>query len=207
MRSENAGPVKRGRPSPASTGRPIAQADADLASELITSGVTTQPAETVIAVLEAHRNGASINAAAKASGINYRTAQRIVPTGAGGPQRQCNRRPALGSAPPARPELQARAGPTPAERGRAGVQIACPGRTGSRCHAVGRGGFLLDDLTRAHPGLRAVTNCSVRWVCCSTSTRPAEVNRSTNACRSNICSPITRAPVVIACRAGVGCLA
>jgi molybdenum-dependent DNA-binding transcriptional regulator ModE len=32
----------------------------------------------VIAVLAAHRDGASINAAAKASGINYRTAQRIV---------------------------------------------------------------------------------------------------------------------------------
>ena len=45
---------------------------------MIASGVTTQPAETVIAVLEAHRNGASINTAAKASAINYRTAQRIV---------------------------------------------------------------------------------------------------------------------------------
>jgi hypothetical protein len=56
----------------------LAQADADLASELIASGVTTQPIDTVIAVLEAHRNGASINAAAKASGINYRTGQRIV---------------------------------------------------------------------------------------------------------------------------------
>jgi Protein of unknown function (DUF2637) len=56
----------------------VAQFDADLASELIASGVTTQPAVTVIAVLEAHRNGASINAAAQASGINYRTAQRIV---------------------------------------------------------------------------------------------------------------------------------
>jgi molybdenum-dependent DNA-binding transcriptional regulator ModE len=32
----------------------------------------------VIAVLAARRDGASINAAAKASGINYRTAQRIV---------------------------------------------------------------------------------------------------------------------------------
>jgi molybdenum-dependent DNA-binding transcriptional regulator ModE len=32
----------------------------------------------VIAVLAANRAGASINAAAKASGINYRTAQRIV---------------------------------------------------------------------------------------------------------------------------------
>jgi molybdenum-dependent DNA-binding transcriptional regulator ModE len=34
--------------------------------------------ETVIAVLAERRDGASINAAAKASGINYRTAQRIV---------------------------------------------------------------------------------------------------------------------------------
>jgi molybdenum-dependent DNA-binding transcriptional regulator ModE len=32
----------------------------------------------VIAVLTARRDGASINAAVKASGINYRTAQRIV---------------------------------------------------------------------------------------------------------------------------------
>jgi Protein of unknown function (DUF2637) len=56
----------------------VVRADADFASALIASGVTTQPIETVIAVLEAHRNGASINAAAKASGINYRTAQRIV---------------------------------------------------------------------------------------------------------------------------------
>ena len=54
------------------------QVDADLASDLIASGVTTQSVETVIAVLSAHRDGASINAAAKASGINYRTAQRIV---------------------------------------------------------------------------------------------------------------------------------
>jgi molybdenum-dependent DNA-binding transcriptional regulator ModE len=54
------------------------QADADLASELIASGVTTQRVETVIAVLAASREGASTNAAAKASGINYRTAQRIV---------------------------------------------------------------------------------------------------------------------------------
>ena len=56
----------------------IASADVDLASELIASGVTTQPVETVIAVLTASHNGASINAAAKASAINYRTAQRIV---------------------------------------------------------------------------------------------------------------------------------
>jgi hypothetical protein len=66
----------------------VAQVDADLASELIASGVTTQHAETVVAVLESHRNGASINAAAKASGINYRTAQRIVEGAAGHRQRQ-----------------------------------------------------------------------------------------------------------------------
>jgi hypothetical protein len=54
------------------------QADAYVALELIASGATTQPVETVIAVLSAHRDGASTNAAAKASGINYRTAQRIV---------------------------------------------------------------------------------------------------------------------------------
>jgi hypothetical protein len=54
------------------------QADLTLASDLIASGVTTQPVETVMAVLASHRAGASINAAAKASGINYRTAQRIV---------------------------------------------------------------------------------------------------------------------------------
>jgi hypothetical protein len=56
----------------------LAQVDANLASELIASGVTTQPVETVIAVLAASRDGASINAAAKRTGINYRTAQRIV---------------------------------------------------------------------------------------------------------------------------------
>ncbi len=55
-----------------------AQVDADLASELVACRVTTQPVETVMAVLAASRDGASINAAAKASGINYRTAQRIV---------------------------------------------------------------------------------------------------------------------------------
>jgi Protein of unknown function (DUF2637) len=55
--------------------------DADLAllaAGLIETGVTTRPIETVIAVLASTRDGASINAAAKASGINYRTAQRIV---------------------------------------------------------------------------------------------------------------------------------
>ncbi len=55
-----------------------AEVDANLASELIASGVTTQAVETVMAVLAARRDGASINAAARASGINYRTAQRIV---------------------------------------------------------------------------------------------------------------------------------
>jgi hypothetical protein len=65
-----------------------AQVDAILASELIASGVTTQPVETVIAVLAAMRDGASINAAAKASGINYRTAQRIVAAAAEHRQRQ-----------------------------------------------------------------------------------------------------------------------
>jgi len=64
------------------------QADTDLASELIASGVTTQPIETVIAVLTASRCGASINAAAKASGINFRTAQRIVQAAAEHRQRQ-----------------------------------------------------------------------------------------------------------------------
>ena len=65
----------------------VAQDDADLASDLIASGVTTQSVDTVIAVLSAHRNGASINAAAKASGINYRTAQRIVEAAAERDQR------------------------------------------------------------------------------------------------------------------------
>ena len=44
--------------------------------------------ETVIAVLAASRDGASINAAAKASGINFRTAQRIVQAAAERRQRQ-----------------------------------------------------------------------------------------------------------------------
>ena len=70
------------QPDPAQTMQGSAHAnDADLASlaaDLIGSGVTTQPVETVIAVLAASRDGASINSAAKASRINYRTAQRIV---------------------------------------------------------------------------------------------------------------------------------
>jgi DNA-directed RNA polymerase specialized sigma24 family protein len=64
------------------------QVDADLARELIASGVTTQPVETVMAVLAASREGLSINAAAKASGINYRTAQRIVEAATEHRQRQ-----------------------------------------------------------------------------------------------------------------------
>ena len=44
--------------------------------------------KTVIAVLAARRDGAWINAAAKASGINYRTAQRIVEAAAERRQRQ-----------------------------------------------------------------------------------------------------------------------
>jgi hypothetical protein len=69
-----------------------AQADdadfASLAADLIQSGVATQPVKTVIAVLAASRDGASINAAAKASGINYRTAQRIVAAAAEHRRRQ-----------------------------------------------------------------------------------------------------------------------
>jgi molybdenum-dependent DNA-binding transcriptional regulator ModE len=45
---------------------------------VIARGVVTQSVGTVIAVLAARRNGLSINAAARAAGINYRTAQRIV---------------------------------------------------------------------------------------------------------------------------------
>jgi hypothetical protein len=89
-RVQNSLPVQ---PDPAQTVQDSAQADAtqddaNLASELIASGVTTQPIETVTAVLAASRSGASINAAAKASGINYRTAQRIVQAAAERRQRQ-----------------------------------------------------------------------------------------------------------------------
>jgi molybdenum-dependent DNA-binding transcriptional regulator ModE len=52
--------------------------DAGTATKLVAAGVTTQPVDTVIAVLAAHRDGASINAAAKTCGVNFRTAQRIV---------------------------------------------------------------------------------------------------------------------------------
>ena len=85
-------PVQTVQGSAHTTANPVdaqsAQVDANLASELIASGVTTQPIETVIAVLAARRDGASINAAAKASGINYRTAQRIVEAAAEHRQRQ-----------------------------------------------------------------------------------------------------------------------
>ncbi len=64
------------------------QVDAEFASELIASGVTTQPVETVIAVLAASRDDATINAAAKAAGINFRTAQRIVQAASEHRQRQ-----------------------------------------------------------------------------------------------------------------------
>jgi len=71
------------QPSPAPVGQGPVHAegtgvDADIAAELIAAGATTQPIDTVIAVLTACRVGMSINAAARASGINYRTAQRIV---------------------------------------------------------------------------------------------------------------------------------
>jgi hypothetical protein len=89
-RVQNSLPVQ---PDRAETVRDSAQTDAtqddaDLASELIASGVTTQRVETVIAVLAARRTGASINAAAKGSGINYRTAQRIVEAAAEYEQRE-----------------------------------------------------------------------------------------------------------------------
>jgi Protein of unknown function (DUF2637) len=54
------------------------QIDTELALKLLAAGATTQSVETVTAVLSATRGGASINAAAKTAGINYRTAQRIA---------------------------------------------------------------------------------------------------------------------------------
>jgi hypothetical protein len=71
-------PVQRDAAQTVQDSAQVGEADADLALDLIASGVTTQPVETVIAVLSTSRDGASINAAAKVSGINYRTAQRIV---------------------------------------------------------------------------------------------------------------------------------
>lgn len=88
-RGQHSASVPRGSEQPVQgTAQTVAQVDADLASELITTGVTTQPFETVIAVLVATRDGPSINAAAKASGINYRTAQRIVEAAAEYGQRE-----------------------------------------------------------------------------------------------------------------------
>jgi hypothetical protein len=55
----------------------VAGADTNVASDLIASGVTTQSIETVLAVLVARREGASINVAARGAGISYRTAQQI----------------------------------------------------------------------------------------------------------------------------------
>ncbi len=78
-------------PDSAHTGDPAqteSQIAADVAFELIASGATTQPVEPVLAVLVASRDGASINATAKASGITYRTAQPIVETAAAYRQRQ-----------------------------------------------------------------------------------------------------------------------
>jgi hypothetical protein len=70
------------QPDPAQTAQSahteVTQIDADLAADLIASGATTQSVDTVMTVLSSHRDGMSINAAATASGINYRTAQRIV---------------------------------------------------------------------------------------------------------------------------------
>jgi hypothetical protein len=71
-------PVQRDPAQTVQDSAQIGEVDAELASELVASGVTTQPVETVMALLAASREGASINAAAKASRINYRTAQQIV---------------------------------------------------------------------------------------------------------------------------------
>ena len=56
----------------------FAQVDAEFASELIASGADYTARRHCDSGTGASRGGASINAAAKASGINYRTAQRIV---------------------------------------------------------------------------------------------------------------------------------
>ena len=50
----------------------------DFASRIAGEGRTTQPRETVLAVLDALASGASINGAAGAAGINYDTSQRIA---------------------------------------------------------------------------------------------------------------------------------
>jgi hypothetical protein len=53
-------------------------ADAGVAADLIASRVTTQSPGIIISVLAARRRGATVNAAAKEAGVNYRTAQRIL---------------------------------------------------------------------------------------------------------------------------------
>jgi molybdenum-dependent DNA-binding transcriptional regulator ModE len=50
--------------------------------------VSAQPIEMVMAVLAESRDGASVNAAAKASGINYGTARRIMQAASAHQQRQ-----------------------------------------------------------------------------------------------------------------------
>jgi hypothetical protein len=61
-----------------STQTEATQADADLGSRLIASGVTTQPVEIVIAVLAARRDGASINVAARRSTLPPRHPRSIT---------------------------------------------------------------------------------------------------------------------------------
>jgi hypothetical protein len=87
-RGQTSAPVQHNPAPTVQDSAQIAEVVANLASELIASGATTQPVETVIAVLAASREGASINAAAKKSGINFRTAKRIVEGAAQYQQRQ-----------------------------------------------------------------------------------------------------------------------
>src|ERR1700739_3054545 len=58
---------------------PVGDACGNLVYLLVvySSGGARQPVENAMAMLAARRKDASINAAAKASGINYRTARRI----------------------------------------------------------------------------------------------------------------------------------
>ena len=121
------------------------------------------------------------------------------PAGACRRQRQRGRRAALGPAPPDQSELH---GSSPPGTGR----VRLP-RCSNRRPWPPAAPWSASRPTRAstrwpdrQPGLPAVTNCNVRWVCCSMSTRPDDVNRSTNSCRSNKRSPIIRALAVIACR-------
>lgn len=50
----------------------------EIALRIATSRTTTQPVQTVVAVLDALAAGASVNGAATAAGVNFRTAQRIA---------------------------------------------------------------------------------------------------------------------------------